>query len=152
MDHAPKKYWTRVPAELQTGRSRERTCGHASAKTLRIDVTGADFLLSKALRAMAVRQVLLALSRFGGQVRKVTVRMAQPANPSGGVDQRCRMRAWLQAADDVGAEAINGRIETAVGRAAARLAKRVAWALDGAASDGAHAPRPVLRARRTRPS
>jgi len=98
---------------------------------------GAD-LLSEAVREMAVRRVLLALSRFGGDVRKVTVRLAKPANPLGGFDQRCRMRAWLQASDDIRAEAINGRMEAAVGRAAARLAKRVGWALDGAAGDGFH--------------
>jgi hypothetical protein len=105
---------------------------------LRIDVKGAD-LRSEAVRGMAVRRVLLALSRFGGQVRKVTVRLAEPANALGGVDQRCRMRAWLQASDDVHAEAVNGRIEAAVARAAMRLAKRVGWALDGAGSDGFHA-------------
>ena len=99
---------------------------------------GAD-LLSEAVREMAVRRVLLALSRFGGDVRKVTVRLAKPANPLGGFDQRCRMRAWLQASDDIHVEAINGRMEAAVGRAAARLAKRVGWALDGTAGDGFHA-------------
>ena len=99
---------------------------------------GAD-LRSEAVRGMAVRRVLLALSRFGGQVRRVTVRLAEPANPLGGVDQRCRMRASLQASDDIHAEAINGRIEAAVARAAMRLAKRVGWALDGAGSDGFHA-------------
>jgi len=41
------------------------------------------------------------------------------------------MRAWLQAAEDVRAEAINGKVEAAVGRAATRLAKGVGWALDG---------------------
>ena len=96
---------------------------------------GAD-LRSEAVRGMAVRRVLLALSRFGGQVRKVTVRLAEPANPLGGVDQRCRMRASLRTSDDIHAEAINGRIEAAVARAAMRLAKRVSWALDGAGSDG----------------
>jgi hypothetical protein len=101
-------------------------------------VKGAD-LRSEAVRGMAVRRVLLALSRFGGQVRRVTVRLAEPANPLGGVDQRCRMRAWLQASDDIHAEAINGRIEAAVARAAMRLAKRVGWALDGAGGDGFHA-------------
>jgi hypothetical protein len=108
---------------------------------LRIDVMGAD-PLSEAVREMAVRRVLLALSRFGGDVRKVTVRLAKPANPLGGFDQRCRMRAWLQASDDIHVEAINGRMEAAVGRAAARLARRVGWALDGAAGDGFHATPP----------
>src|SRR5512134_467961 len=80
---------------------------------------------------MAVRRVHLALSRFGGRVQRVTVRIARPTNPFGGIDHRCRMRAWLQAAGDVRAEAINGKVEAAVGRAAARLATGVGWALDG---------------------
>jgi hypothetical protein len=88
---------------------------------------------------MAVRRVLLALSRFGEHVLKVTVRLAEPANPLGGVDQRCGMRASLQAGDDIQAEAINGRIDSAIARAAAQLARRVGWALDGAASDGSRA-------------
>jgi hypothetical protein len=98
---------------------------------LRIEVTGAEPRQSVAVRAMAVRRVRLALSRFGGRVRRVTVRVARPTNPLGGIDHRCRMRAWLQAAGDVRAEAINGRVEAAVDRAAARLATCVDWALDG---------------------
>jgi hypothetical protein len=127
----------RQPAGFQTEQSREESRTDASARTVRIDVMGAD-LRSEAVRGMAVRRVLLALSRFGGQVRKVTVHLAEPANPLGGVDQRCRIRAWLQASDDIHAEAINGRIEAAVARAALQLAKRVGWALDGTGSDGFH--------------
>jgi hypothetical protein len=82
---------------------------------------------------------LLALSRFGPGVRKVTVRLAEPANPLGGVDQRCRMRAWMRQSDDIHAEAINGGFETAVARAARQLAQRVGYALDGGAMDGAAA-------------
>jgi hypothetical protein len=106
---------------------------------MKIDVMGFDGNLSQALRGSVVRRVLLALSRFGPRLLRVTVRLAEPANPLGGVDQRCRMRAWLQASEDVRAEAINGRIEVAVGRAATRLANRVAWALDGASSDHSYA-------------
>jgi hypothetical protein len=104
---------------------------------LRIDVTGVDVSLSRVLRGKVMRRVLLALSRFGPRVWKVTVRLAEPMNPLGGVDQRCRMRACLRESDDVRAEAINGGMETAVARAAARLAKRVGFALDGGASEGA---------------
>ncbi len=144
MDPAPKKYWTRgLPSSRLVGGV--WADASTSAKMLKIDVTVAGLRLSKALRAMAVRRVLLALSRFGEQVRKVTVRMSRPANPLGGVDQSCRMRASLGAGADVRAEAINGRMEAAVARAAVRLAKGVAWALDGAASDGPRAqPRVVV--------
>jgi hypothetical protein len=103
---------------------------------LKIDVTAVG--LSSALRGRVVRRVLLALSRFGPRIRRVTVRLAEPANPLGGVDQRCRMRAWLQETDGIRAEAINGKVEAAVARAAAQLAHRVALAMDGHGGDGAH--------------
>jgi ribosome-associated translation inhibitor RaiA len=106
---------------------------------LKIDVTGVGFSLSETLRGKVVRRVLLALSRFGPRVRKVTVCLAEPVNPLGGVDQRCRMQAWLQESGDIHAEAINGEIEAAVARAAAQLAKRVDSALDDGASDRADA-------------
>jgi hypothetical protein len=87
-----------------------------------------------------VRRVLLALSRFGPRVHKVSVRVAELASPLGGLEQRCRMRAWLQAGNGaIGVEVINGRIEAAVGRAATRLAARVACLLDGHPSGSAHA-------------
>jgi ribosome-associated translation inhibitor RaiA len=107
---------------------------------VKIAVTGVDVSVSEALRGKVVRRVLLDLSRFGPRVRKVTVCLAEPANRLGGVDQRCRMRAWLPESGDIRAEVINGGIEAAVARAAAQLAKRVDSALDGGASDGTGAP------------
>ena len=103
---------------------------------MRIDVSGSERRQSVAIRAMVVRRVNLALSRFGGRVQRVTVRIAKPVNPLGGIDHRCRMRARLQAARDVRAEAINGKVEAAVARAATRLATGVGWALDGEGTSG----------------
>jgi hypothetical protein len=107
---------------------------------LRIEVTRDDVRLSDVLRENVVRRVLLALSRFGPRVRKVTVRLAEPVNLLGGVDQRCRMRASLRESDDIRAEVINGGFEAAVARAAAQLAKRVAFALDGVVGHRAFLP------------
>lgn len=115
-------------------------------------MTRTEVDLTEILRGKVVRRVLLALSRFGPRLSKVTVRLAEPANPLGGVDQRCRMRAWLQGTDGIHAEAINGGFEAAVTRAAAQLAKRVDFALDGGGRDGARSPtrhRPVPKARRS---
>jgi putative sigma-54 modulation protein len=97
---------------------------------LRIDVTGAEPRESAAVRAMVIRRVHFALSRFGVRVQRVTVRIAKPTNPLGGIDHRCRMRARLQVAGDVRAEAINGKVDAAVDRAATRLATGVGWALE----------------------
>ncbi len=94
-------------------------------------MTGAGLVLTTALRGDVRRRVLLAMSRFGREVHGVTARLAESHNPLGGVDQGCRVRARLHSGLVLRAEAINGRIETAVGRSAARLALRVAEALDG---------------------
>ena len=104
---------------------------HAAAATLTIDVTSAGFVLTKALRGEVRRRVLLSLSRFGPEVHGVTARLAEAPNPLGGVDQRCRVEARLHSGLVLRAEAMNGRIEAAVGRSASRLARRVAEALDG---------------------
>jgi hypothetical protein len=109
---------------------------------LKIDVTRADVDLTDLLRGKVVRRVLLALSRFGPRLSKVAVRLAEPPNPLGGVDQRCRMRAWLDGTDGIHAEAINGGFEAAVARAAALLAARMDFAL-GADGPGGEGPRPA---------
>jgi ribosome-associated translation inhibitor RaiA len=148
MDHVPKKYWTAFGARFKTD-PRRGLQADAAGRTLKIEVRGVDASLSEILRAKVVRCVLLALSRFGPRVRKVTVHLAEPVNPLGGVDQRCRMRVWMRESDDIHAEAINGRIEAAVARAAAQLARRVDSTLDGGARDGAGTARRGPR-RRTR--
>ena len=98
---------------------------------MRIDVTCSGVGPSDTLRGKVVRRVLLALSRFGQRVRRVTVRLGERPNPLGGVDQRCRVSAWLQGSDRVDAEAIDGTVESCVARAAAQLAQRVAAAVAG---------------------
>jgi hypothetical protein len=111
---------------------------HAAAAILTIDVTSVGLVLTKALRGEVRRRVLLAMSRFGREVRGVTARLAESHNPLGGVDLRCRIRARLRSGLVLRAQAINGHIGTAVGRSVARLALHVAAALDG--GDGRHGP------------
>jgi len=110
-----------------------------------IDVTSAGFVLTKALRGEVRRRVLLSMSRYGPEVHGVTARLAAAHNPLGGVDQRCRVRARLQSGLVLRAEAMNGVIETAIGRSVAHLALLVAVALDGAG--GRRPPAPGLRRR-----
>ncbi len=100
-------------------------------------------MLTKGLRGEVRRRVLLSLSRFSPEVHGVTARLAEAPNPLGGVDQRCRVEARLQSGLVVRAEAMNGRIESAIGRSVAHLALLVAEALDGAG--GRHPPVPGLR-------
>jgi hypothetical protein len=114
---------------------------------VRIDVTSAGLVLTKTLRGDVRRRVLLTMSRFGREVHAVSARLAASQNPLGGVDQSCRVRARLQSGRVLRAEAINGRIETAVGRSVAHLALLVAEALD----DGLGGRRLILALRQRRP-
>jgi hypothetical protein len=111
---------------------------------LTIDVTCAGFALTKTLRGDVRRRVLLAMSRFGPEVHGVSARLAAAQNPLGGVDQRCRVRARLHSGLVLHAEAMNGLIETAVGRSLAHLALLVGAALE----DGDGRPRPATGLRR----
>jgi hypothetical protein len=86
------------------------------------------------------------MSRFGREVHAVSARLAAMRSPLGGVDQRCRVRARLRSGRVLRAEAINGRIETAVSRSVAHLALLVAEALDGGPGGGS--PEHALRRRR----
>jgi hypothetical protein len=113
---------------------------------LRIDVTSAGIVLTKARRGEVRRRVLLAMSRFGHEVDGVRAHVAEANNPLGGVDQHCRVRARLQSGLVLRAEAIGGQIETTVGRSATRLALLVTAALDGGGG-----PRTVLRGTRVLP-
>lgn len=119
-----------------------RHADHAAAE-LRIDITNAGTALTQARRDRVRRRVLIAMSRFERHVRDVRARISRSRNPLGGLDVRCRVRARLQSGAMLQAEAIDGQIESAVGRAAARLALLVAAVLDG----GPARPRfvPVVR-------
>ena len=101
-----------------------------------IEITSAGLVLTKGLRGEVRRRVLLAMSRFSPEVQGVTARLAEAPNPLGGVDQRCRVEARLQSGLVLRAEAMNGLIETAVGRSVAHLALAVAEALDGGPGGG----------------
>ena len=102
-----------------------------------IAITSTGLALTRALRGEVRRRVLLALSRFGREIRGVTVHLTESANPLGGVDPRCRLEARLHSGPPLCAEAMSDRIETAVSRSAAHLALLV----DAALGAGAGRPR-----------
>jgi hypothetical protein len=128
----PKQVFDPVAASsLDCRQPRRELRYHAAAANVRIDVTGAGFVLTKALRGDVRRRVLITMSRFGREVHVVSARLAVSQNPQGGVDRSCRVRARLQSGRVLRVEAVNGRIEAAVGRSMAHLALLVAEALDG---------------------
>ena len=105
---------------------------------MRIAVSSTGLALTEAVKVEVRRRLLLAMSRFGQEVKGVTVRLAATDNPLGGIDQRCHVRARLRSGRDLSAEAVNGGLTTVVSRSASRLARLVAAELDG--GDG----RPLL--------
>lgn len=87
----------------------------------------AGFEVSDDLRRSIELRLLSALSRFGPGVERVVVRLSDAANPLGGVDRRCRMRAWLRRRESVRVQTLDG--PSAIPRAVERLTQRVEWAL-----------------------
>jgi len=83
--------------------------------------------VSGALRKSVERRLVYALSRFGEGVERVAVRLSDEKNAFGGIDKRCRMRAWLRHHSSVGVETLDGG--GSIDRAVERLAVRVEWAL-----------------------
>jgi len=90
-----------------------------------VEATGGR--VSAALRRSVEQRVIYTFSRFGPGVERVAVRIADRQNVLGGVDRRCRMRAWLKHRESVAVETLDG--PGAIDRAADRLAARVEWAL-----------------------
>jgi hypothetical protein len=94
---------------------------------LKIDVSVAGLKPSDAFRRRVIRRLRLTLSRFGLRIERVTVRLSTVANPLGGVDRCCRMKAQLRFQDSIAVETING--QAGVDRAITRLGERVERAL-----------------------
>jgi hypothetical protein len=94
---------------------------------LRIAVTAKGFRLGAEQRRIVEQRVIYALSRFGAGVERVAVGLADETNALGGLDRRCRMRAWLRNRSSVAVETLDG--QASLDRAAERLVARVEWAL-----------------------
>lgn len=94
---------------------------------MRIHVRSRGFELTDALRAYAERRLLFALSRFGGKVASVMLRLDDVNGPRGGPDKRCRVIAHLPPPwGDVRVEELDEDLYAAISRAADRLARAVA--------------------------
>jgi hypothetical protein len=103
---------------------------------VRIDVTSDAGTLTKAERERARRRVLLALSRFEGDLFAVRARLGSSPNPLLGESEvLCRMRALLRGGLVLEAEAIDDASDGAVARAANRVALLAQAALEDDAPD-----------------
>jgi ribosome-associated translation inhibitor RaiA len=95
-----------------------------------ISVHGSGFHMSRRIRRLVNRRVAFALSRFGQQVKSVSVGLEDLNGPRGGTDKRCSMQADLTPGGSVRVEKTDSELPAAVGRTAMRLAQAVARALE----------------------
>jgi ribosome-associated translation inhibitor RaiA len=97
---------------------------------LTVNVRGYGLHVSPEVGGRVERRLSFVLSRFGGRVTAVSVRLKDLNGPRGGIDKRCSMQARLAPRGSVRVEYTDSELHAAVDRAAARLARAVARALE----------------------
>ena len=95
-----------------------------------ISVRGYGIDVSPEVGELVERRLSFALSRFGGRVRAVSISLTDLNGPRGGIDKRCSMQARLTPRGTVRVEDTDSELPAAVDRAATRLARAVARALE----------------------
>jgi putative sigma-54 modulation protein len=86
--------------------------------------------LSRSLVDFVERRMGFALGRFAAHISRVTIRLEDLNGPRGGLDQQCRIDVALIRSGRLIVRDTGKDIETAVSRAADRVAHRVRTALD----------------------
>ena len=86
--------------------------------------------VSPDLGELVARRLSFVLSRFGPRVSAVSVRLVDLNGPRGGIDKKCSIQARLVPRGSVRVENTDCDLPAAVDRAAARLARAVARALE----------------------
>lgn len=97
---------------------------------MRISVRSLGMATTEALRSHVERRVLFAVGRFGERIEHVSARLGDANGPRGGTDKTCRLVATLQSAGQVVVEDADSDLYVAVDRAASRLGRTVARALE----------------------
>jgi ribosome-associated translation inhibitor RaiA len=93
-----------------------------------------------ALREHVERRVRFAVGRFGAGVSEVTVRLSDANGPRGGVDKVCQIVADLPRVGRLVVEDADADAYAAVDRAAGRLGRAAARAIDRRRDTGARRP------------
>jgi ribosome hibernation promoting factor len=79
--------------------------------------------LADALKSYIERRLHFSLSRFGGRLGLITVRIWDLNGPRGGIDKACRISAELVPFGTVRVEDVDADLYTAIDRAAERLGR-----------------------------
>jgi hypothetical protein len=102
--------------------------------------------LNRSLEERLERRLHFALARFGGRIRRISAFLEDINGPRGGEDPRCRIEVSLVPSGTIKAEATDAEVESAVGRAA----ERVAYGMPSIASAPCGRGRAARQARATR--
>jgi ribosome-associated translation inhibitor RaiA len=96
---------------------------------MRIEIRSHGFALTEAMRGYAARRLRFALGAAAGQVRRVSVHLAEVSAPRSAAGKRCRVRLLLAGGADVVIEDIEAELYAAVDRAALRAGRCAARSL-----------------------
>ena len=96
---------------------------------MHIAVSDRSGAMTPALRELAERRLLFALSRFAAKVQRVTVTVADANGPRGGVDKSCRITVKLRRIPQVLVTDVEADLAKCISRAADRVGRAVARAV-----------------------
>jgi ribosome-associated translation inhibitor RaiA len=97
---------------------------------MRIDIQGLGFPLTAALADHIERRLRFAMTRGGGPIRRVTVRLGDRNGPRGGEDKFCKIQVVLEHAPSVLIEDVGADLYAVVDSAAERAGRNVTRRLD----------------------
>lgn len=84
-----------------------------------------NMTVNSQLREWIERRLAFALGRFASRLTEVRAVLTDENGPRGGLDRHCSLEARLKSAGSVVVDVIDTETETAVSRAADRLARRI---------------------------
>lgn len=97
---------------------------------MRFALTGKNVRLPDDLRTLIERRFDFALGRFSDMVERVDVALADVNGPRGGLDKVCRVNVTMRGLADVSVEQRDSEVPAAATRAADRVGRAVARALE----------------------
>ncbi len=90
-----------------------------------MDIATRNVPMGKALKELVERRLGFALSRFASRISRMRVTVADLNGPRGGIDKRCTVEVQLASAGTLTADVADETLESAISRAADRIARRV---------------------------
>jgi ribosomal subunit interface protein len=90
-----------------------------------MDIATRNVQMGKSLREYVERRVGTALSRFSSRISRMRVTVSDLNGPRGGIDKRCTVEVHLASTGTLTADVADETLESAIGRAADRIARRV---------------------------